>query len=157
MKKLFTLCLFAVSLYAQGQSVINEPAAFIQPEWIKTFSAEGMGYLDSDGEVVLNPVYEELHAFGELTAELAVIVQDGFSGLIDLNGNIIAEPKYSTITKADDFNPNWLMVSIGGEYGFIDMDGNVVVPIAYDEFVAPAEETATLRPGVIKFHPVKKE
>jgi len=154
MKKMLTLCLFAVSLYAQAQTVTIEPAT-LQPDWITTYSDNGMGYLSKDGGVILEPVYEELHAFDVVKPGFAVIVQNGLSGLIDANGTIIAEPAYDAIANADAFNPNWLIVSIGGRYGFIDLEGNEVTPIVYDEFIAPQEETATLSPEIIKFHSVK--
>lgn len=135
MKKMLILCLFAVSLYAQAQA----ETATAQPNWIKTASQMGMGYIDTNGKVILNPEYEELRAFGEVAPKLAIIVQDGYMGLIDTNGRVVAQPKYDTITAAAEFNPNWLMVSSNGEFGFINLDGNEVVPVVYDGFVPPAK------------------
>lgn len=151
MKKMLTLCLFVVSLYIQGQT-LNLLADAPQTKWIKTYSAEGMGYLDANGAVLLKPVYEELHQFGELKPEVALIVQEGKSGLIDINGNVIVEPSYDSITTADAFNANWFMISKDGLYGLIDLAGNIVVPVAYEELVPVPKETATgFAPEVIKF------
>lgn len=136
MKKMLAVCLFAVSLYAQAQTADTKPAT-PQPNWIKTYSPLGMGYIDTDGEVVLNPEYNELHPFGVLAPELAVVVQDDKMGLIDLNGTLIVPPMYDVITTAEGFNPNWLMVGEGHQFGFINFDGEEVVPVVYDEFVAP--------------------
>lgn len=148
MKKMFTLCLFVVSLYTQAQT-INHIDPVVQPKWIKTVSHEGIGYLNINGDVVLNPVYEELHPFGELKPEVAIIVQDGKTGLINRNGEIIVEPDYDSITNADAFNVNWLMVSLSGEYGFINLKGEIVVPVVYDELI-PAEQA--LMPDVIEYN-----
>jgi WG containing repeat len=135
MKKMLAVCLFAVSLYAQAQTVETKPSP--QPKWIKTYSITGMGFIDMEGQVVLNPEYDEIYPFGELSPQLAVIVQDDKMGLIDFEGTIIVQPMYDVITSAQNFNPNWLMVGMDSEYGFIDFEGNEVVPIVYDEFVAP--------------------
>jgi hypothetical protein len=139
MKKMLTLCLFAVSLYAQAQITETKPAD-PQPNWIQTSSQMGIGYIDTNGTVILNPEYEELHPFGEVAPKLAIVVQDGNMGLIDANGRIIAKPKYQSITAAKEFNPNWLMVSIDEEFGFIDFEGNEVVPVLYDSFTLPAKQ-----------------
>jgi hypothetical protein len=152
MKKMFTLCLFVVSLYAQAQT-INHIDPVDQPKWIKTVSHEGMGYLNTNGDVVLNPVYEELHPFGELKPDVAVIVQDGKSGLINRKGEIIVAPDYDSITIADAFNVNWLMVSLDGEFGLINLNGEIVVPVVYDELIPAAQ---SLMPEVIEYN-VNKE
>lgn len=135
MKKMLVVCLFAVSLYTQAQT----KTATVQPNWIKTSTAMGMGYIDTNGNVILNPEYEELRPFGEVAPKLAIVIQEGYMGLIDANGSVVAKPKYQTITAAKEYNPNWLMVSIDGEFGFIDLDGNEVVPVVYDGFVPPAK------------------
>ncbi|KOS06508.1 hypothetical protein AM493_11035 [Flavobacterium akiainvivens] len=136
MKKMLTACLFAVSLYMQAQTTESKPIV-PQPNWIKTETQMGMGYIDTNGNVVLNPEYEELRPFGELSPGLAIIVQDGQMGLIDFEGTIIVAPQYDSITTGSDYNPNWLMVEQYEEYGFIDFHGNEVVPIAYDKFATP--------------------
>lgn len=148
MKKMLSLLLLVVSLYTQAQT-INSTNDVTQPKWIKTVSHEGMGYLNADGDVVLNPVYEELHPFGELRPEIAIIVQDGKSGLINRNGEIIAGPDYDSITTADAFNKDWLMVSIDEEFGMINLQGKIVVPIVYDELI-PAEQL--LMPEVLEYN-----
>ena len=151
MKKMLTLCLFAVSLYAQAQ-VTEQFTVTPQPKWIKTYVQQGMGYIDTNGSVVLNPEYDELHPFGELNPELAIIVQDDQMGLIDFDGIIVVAPKYDSITAATGFNPNWLMVSSGGQFGFIDLDGNEVVPLVYDEFVAPTKPATLIQgSGILQF------
>lgn len=137
MKKMLILCLFAVSLYTQAQTGIKNDTP--QPNWIKTSAAMGMGYIDTNGTVILNPEYEELRPFGEVAKNLAIVVRDSYMGLIDTTGTVIAEPKYDSIVAATDFNPKWLMVSRDGEFGFIDLDGNVVVPMVYDGFVPPVK------------------
>jgi hypothetical protein len=131
MKKKLTLCFFAVLLYAQAQDVTRTNNA-LQPGWITTYSANGMGLLSTDGTTILEPVYDELRAFNEVTAGLAVIVQNGLCGLIDINGNIVSEPLYDAILPADGFNPDWIMVSLNGKFGFIDTTGTEAVPIMYD-------------------------
>ncbi|MFP5437318.1 MAG: WG repeat-containing protein [Bacteroidia bacterium] len=135
MKKMLVVYLFAVSLYTQAQT----ETITVQPNWIKTSTAMGMGYIDTNGNVILNPEYEQLRPFGEVGSKLAIIVQEGYMGLIDANGRIVAKPKYQSITVAKEFNPNWLMVSIDGEFGFIDFEGNEVVPVLYEGFVPPAK------------------
>lgn len=137
MKKMLILYFFTVSLYAQVQTNIQTDTH--QPNWIRTSVPMGMGYIDTNGTVILNPEYEELRPFGEVAQNLAIVVQDSYMGLIDTTGTIIAEPKYDAIVTATDFNPKWLMVNRDGEFGFIDLDGNVVVPMVYDGFVPPAK------------------
>lgn len=136
MKKMLAVCAFAVSLHTLAQT----KTITVQPNWIKTSTAMGMGYIDTNGHVILNPEYEELHQFGEVAPNLAIVVQEGYMGLIDYNGRIVAEPRYQSITAAKEFNPNWMMVSIDGKLGFIDFEGNEVVPVVYNGFVAPAKQ-----------------
>jgi len=115
MKKIITICMFAVTLCLQGQVLESEIKVREQaPDWMRIYTESYVGYIDRNGQEIVPPIYNEIGEFGELHDGFALIVKDDLNGLIDREGNVIVEPKYESIQKADDYNKDWLMVSKDG-------------------------------------------
>ena len=103
----------------------------------ETASTKGYGFIDRDGNVVIEPQFQYASKFcsgraciftGTMTS--SNLPKDGLYGYIDSDGKEIIPLIYE---KARDFNNNGLAsVCKNGKYGIIDTDGNTVVDFTYD-------------------------
>jgi hypothetical protein len=119
---------------AFGEGWIGPPSAKLAEGLVCFKGAEGYGYIDTKGEVVIDCQFDNAEDFSEGLA--AVRVGDwetGKWGYIDKTGKMVIEPKYKS---ADPFHEGLANVSYGdgkegfnGKYGFIDQTGRLVIPL----------------------------
>ena len=140
MKKILSLCLMSVSLYACGQNyggtITFLSSTFENPaDWVMVYSDSGlMGYLNADGKEIVPPLYAMIGPFGEYHESWAKVqAENGLNGFINDSGEIVVAPKYDEIDKFGIYKDNWALVSIDGKYGFIDNTGKEVVKPHYAE------------------------
>lgn len=101
----------------------------------------GYGYIDRDGNVVIEPQFDYAYPFtagrGRIfTGSLSSYgsPDEGLYGYIDETGKIVIPEIYQT---ASDFSENGLaVVCKNGKYGVIDTNGNPVIDFSYDYIVA---------------------
>ena len=126
MKK--TLCLLFAFLFVLTVSV----SAFAEREKL-TF-----GYLDRQGNVVIEPQFDYAYPFkdglaryfvGELQEMGAQVPWHGSYGYINMSGEIVIPAVYD---KAEDFRNGRAVVVRDGKYGVIDREGNAIVDFIYD-------------------------
>jgi hypothetical protein len=80
------------------------------------------GYLDTKGQVVIEPQFQIASAFSD---GLACVCKDGLFGYIDRRGEWVIAPRFQY---ANDFHEGLAGVSLGKEgWGFIDRTGKVVI------------------------------
>ena len=97
------------------------------------------GFLDENGEVVIDFIYESSYAFSE---GLAPVALNGKYGYIDTEGNTVIPFQYDWALR---FYDGLAAVELDGKWGFIRKDGTVAVPICYElyhsfgEGLAPVE------------------
>lgn len=79
------------------------------------------GYANKQGEVVINPDYEDTYPF---YGKIAAVSIDGKFGFIDLEGNVIVEPQYQAVVVSSE---GLCTVIKNGLVGFVDESGNEVI------------------------------
>jgi hypothetical protein len=78
------------------------------------------GYRDSQGQLVIDPRFDQAWHFSEGLARVKV---DGLWGYIDRRGDLIIEPRFA---QAWDFSGGLAMVQVDGGIGYIDQEGEYV-------------------------------
>lgn len=91
------------------------------------FRKQGLyGYVNAEGQVVIEPQFEYAAAFSE---GLARAYKNRLSGYIDKRGEWVIPPRFEY---ANDFSEGLAGVSLGEEgWGFIDRSGQPVIPGRY--------------------------
>jgi len=93
------------------------------------------GYIDEDGKMVINPMFEEA---GDFSEGLAAVCQghrcysstsEQKWGYIDKSGKMVITPQFEY---GRAFHEGLAGVSVGGKYGFIDKTGRFVIDPQYD-------------------------
>jgi hypothetical protein len=108
----------------------------------KTTIGGKWGFIDGDGNMVAECIYDEV---GSFTDKLAVVKSNKLYGYIDGTGNQVVAPKY---TKAEDFSEGLAMVvSPEHKYGFVDTGGNEIIPCRYDFAYSFSEGLAAVNMG----------
>ncbi|MFZ5596756.1 MAG: WG repeat-containing protein [Bacillota bacterium] len=94
-------------------------------------SAGKWGYIDTAGNMVVGPQFEEAFPFKEGLARVGF--NDGKKGFIDKEGQIVIEPKYDFAT---DFFDGYAAVHIysneKSKYFVINKEGKVVIETPYE-------------------------
>lgn len=85
------------------------------------------GYIDSDGNVVIPPIYEIAEDFSEGLACVAELGWGKGYKFIDTNGEVVIALK-DGIRVCGYFHEGLCVVSVDGKYGFIDRTGSMVIP-----------------------------
>lgn len=88
------------------------------------------GLINTEGEFVLTPIYDEINDFKEMRA---IFNMDNYMGVMNEKGKILTKKKYSFIS---DYSNEMALVSnissdYSSKYGYIDMDGNEVISPQY--------------------------
>src|SRR4051812_42549964 len=117
MKKLILLFLFLSSLNLSAQQYLA--AAKQDGPW-----GGSWGYIDTTGNWVIKPIYQEASAFSE---GFAKVKYSGNYGFIDKKGNWITKPIYPL---ASDFNNGHAKVAWHG-WGIIDTTGKYYLKPKY--------------------------
>lgn len=84
------------------------------------------GFVDSNGEVVIEPIFENAGNFSQ--GKAAVLLSDRV-GFIDSTGKIVIPCKYDW---TNGFSKGYAMVKLNSKFGFIDLQGNEITPIRFD-------------------------
>ncbi|KXJ98055.1 MAG: KWG Leptospira [Acidobacteria bacterium OLB17] len=93
------------------------------------FSVNGKyGFININGETIIEPQFDAANHFGEGLA--AVKVKDKW-GFIDAAAKFIIEPQFD---ETGVFSEGLASVAINGKWGFIDTTGKVVIPLQFDKW-----------------------
>jgi hypothetical protein len=84
------------------------------------------GFKDKDGDIVIQPKYEDARSF---TANTAAVKLNGKWGIINLNDKEIIPFKYED---AYNFYKGLAPVKLNGKWGFIDKTDKEIIPFRYD-------------------------
>ena len=121
-----------------GQEVI--PCIYMGGEYPVSRFSEGLasvkikdryGAINKRGEMVINPVFDNLSLFKEGRASVTI---DNKMGFIDAAGNIIVPVSYDWV---GDFSEGLAFVATGGpsifdmKFGYVDVSGHMVVPMKF--------------------------
>lgn len=105
--------LFGFNLFAQSNDLI------------RIIENDKIGYINSKGKIVIQPIYKIGNDFSE---NLASVREHDKYGFIDKNGEYIIEPKFDI---ALDFKNGIAKVFLKGEAMFIDKKGEIAIPPNY--------------------------
>jgi len=87
------------------------------------------GFIDRDGQIVIEPTYEKAYPF---TDGLAAVQKQGAWGFIDTKGRVVIEPRFVMVGSFSDglatFREKWLT----DPWGYIDKTGKVVIKPQFD-------------------------
>src|ERR687884_1062197 len=87
---------------------------------------ERVGFINTTGEVVIQPQFDSAYDFSE---GLAVVEINHRSGFIDRTGRVAIQPQWDS---ARSFSEGLATVGKDGKFGFIDRTGKVVIPLQFD-------------------------
>jgi hypothetical protein len=88
------------------------------------------GYIDIDGNMVIEPRFDEAYEFSE---GLAGVNINGKYGYIDDKGNVAIEARWDSYSMDSSFKEGMAVVELDGSYGYIDKSGDVVVEPQFDD------------------------
>ncbi|MDF2925692.1 MAG: repeat protein [Paenibacillaceae bacterium] len=74
---------------------VSSRAAALFPASVRTLKGTQWGYIDAAGKMILLPVYNYAMPFQD--NGLAIVDQNGHSGVIDTEGRFVVEPRYDSI------------------------------------------------------------
>lgn len=90
-----------------------------------------VGFADSNGNVVINCVYDSATPFNK---GVSIVTRGGKTGLVDTSGKVILPLQYQQISK---WNEQLLMINTGKTTGLADYSGNIVLPAEYSLVTKP--------------------
>lgn len=90
------------------------------------------GFLNEDGEIVVDPKYDGIHVFKAYKKDWALVMRAGNYGFINDFGEEVVPTIYEAIGPFGTFRDDWAMVKKEGKFGFINDYGEVVVQAKYD-------------------------
>ncbi len=88
------------------------------------------GYIDSKGNYVVNPQFDDAELFGENS--LATVKSGDKWGYIDKTGKILINPQFDSTHNF--YKDRIAAVKSGDKWGFIDKAGKFVINPIYDDF-----------------------
>lgn len=93
----------------------------------------GMGMIDRDHNIVIPPIYRDLHLprNGKVIAGRENEQGERFYGILNLKNEWLVQPQ--RFDYMDDFRDGMARVELNKKYGFVDENGKMVVPMIYDE------------------------
>ena len=110
-------------VFAQGVSKIS-----FQPDsegFLKYDKDNKFGFIDTNGNVVIEPQFEDISEFSE---GLAAVKLNNNWGYIDKSGKIVIKCRFEN---AMDFKEGLAPVKAFGRWGFIDKTGKIVIKVQY--------------------------
>ena len=127
LKHVFFICLilsFSFNANCQLDTILIHS---IQMAFFSQTEGEGarVGYMDLDGNVVIEPKYTNGRDF---INGIANIMVDSVCGIIDKNGNETLFPEFQ---KTYWFRHKWGLAKKDGKWGFIDKEGKIMIPLKY--------------------------
>jgi hypothetical protein len=96
-----------------------------------------VGYIDHQGQVLIDPIFDEGTRFYE---GLAAVKVKGRWGVINADGSFVIQPKSWGWCR---FREGFASISVKGNWGVIDRNGNFIVEPRYD-YVGPFKEGLAL-------------
>lgn len=122
---------FELPSYGARQSIFIDGLACIQDYTTKKY-----GYINTDGDYVIEPRYERAYDFMDGLARVEVYDTKKY-GYIDVNGNYVVEPKYDELGK---FVGGYAYaMNDKGLCGAVDTQGNEVIPCQYEHVTSAYE------------------
>lgn len=85
------------------------------------------GYVNSKGDTVIKPQYEDAGSFS-FSDKLAAVKKDGKYGYINLNGEVVVPFAYEV---AQYFSGGFAVIGNNKLYGIIDRTGKEIIPVQY--------------------------
>ncbi len=86
-----------------------------------------LGYIDTKGKTVIEPIYDGADSFYE---DLVAVQSDGAWGYIDREGNWVVEPAFDDAWR---FSEGYAPVLVDGLWGYIDREGNWAIEPQFEE------------------------
>jgi hypothetical protein len=102
----------------------------------------GQGYIDLDGYLVIDTVYDVAFNFKEGRAKVKL---NGKYGFVDTQGNIIGEIKYD---QACYFYDGMAQVILNDKCGYINLEGEEIIPLTYDYW--QGEQYSSFKNGLVR-------
>jgi hypothetical protein len=107
-------------------------------------TGDSNGYIDTTGQIVINPRFEEADSFSEGLARVRI---GGKSGFIDKTGKIVINPQY---VYADRFSEGLAVAATSDKTFYIDKTGRIAIdpkPISYMHLI-PANQAQEFSEGL---------
>ncbi|EAK0978971.1 WG repeat-containing protein [Campylobacter lari] len=84
------------------------------------------GFIDKNGEIIINPIFDNVSNFKE---NLASVKINGKWGFINESGKFITEPIFNY---AWNFKENFASIRLKEKWGFINKNGNIAIKPIFD-------------------------
>jgi hypothetical protein len=107
------------------------------------------GYIDTKGNVVVKPQFEQADDFAE---GLAAVKLNGKYGIIDKKGNFVISPRLDSVPGG--FSGGLIPVRLGSNCGFLDRAGRIAIDLCFSKAEAFREGlAAVILDGTVKPNP----
>ena len=107
--------------------------------WVKTNGK--YGYLDTDGLMVIPPIYDAAESFID---NMAIVKYQGKVGCINKNGDVVIDFIFE---KIEPFSEGLAVINLNGKYGYINKVGKIVIDTIYDAAESFSEGLAVVKIG----------
>ncbi|KXZ39756.1 WG containing repeat-containing protein [Alkalithermobacter thermoalcaliphilus JW-YL-7 = DSM 7308] len=115
----------------------------LYPASIFSISGRKWGYINEDGNFVIEAMYDYAQAFKE---NIAIVVKENLYGVIDMYGNYVVYPRYNFI---DEFREKRAIVVKDSSFRIIDTDGIEITQKDYSYISAFSNNRALFREGYL--------
>ena len=154
MRRLYLIFVFLIitaPIFGQNDHDSICPNGDYKKDWTTVISKDGLiGFINSEGEEVVEPAYTSVGEFGEYKEDWAMVTEEGFMGFINSQGEEVVEPAYTYVGEFGEYKEDWAAVTKEGVMGFIDSEG--------DEVIKPKYSDISIQDGNLKgATPVSKE
>lgn len=119
MKKIITICMFAVTLYLHGQEEKQNETSGL----MRVYRDGYVGYVDENGKEVITPIYENIVDAGNISKTWVLVGKNGLLGIVDHNGVEILPPEYEMIGQISQYPEGWFITCKNGHYNYVDSNG----------------------------------
>jgi hypothetical protein len=90
---------------------------------------DGWGFIDTSGEFVVKPRFEQVQPFSE---GLAAVQVDDRWGFIDRSGKLVVDFKFERVGNFHN-GISWFLDSESEKYGSIDRNGHIIISPSFDD------------------------
>ena len=173
MKKLLIIALLLFTLFGCRSKEISDSLNLFSDGLLAVEIDERWGYVNSKGDVVIQPIYDEASAFDD---KIAIVSIGDKMQLIDTKGKSLLPKSYDTLYKdveskrffyeidekwglldskgkvltdalfdrINPFSDGLSLVLVGEKYGYMDENGKIIVSLIYDDAYSFSEGYAAV-------------
>jgi hypothetical protein len=149
-KSAVVLSIFFTAIFMLSCNVLGGGDAGDENALYPLRSDGSYGYVDRDGNTVIEPQFDLADLFSEDRAAVMPDIDTAKWGFIDTNGELVIEAQFDQTLQ---FSEGLAAVRIGDQWGFVDKNGNMVLQPQYYSGLDPQVITFSEGKAVVGVEP----